>query len=120
MVKAERLLILDSEVAFPLVEESDHTVKVAIVIDFRGQELGIGETEESVQGKLKKTVFALIPEVMAEYVAISFALSDRDVGKDLEKELCEHLKILNELCNSALDAEIKKQEAIDGPNKNKQ
>lgn len=115
MEKVKKLITLNSVVTLPFVEAKDYTVGVHIVFDFRGQRIAKGSTEEGIQKKMEATVFGKIPEVMAEYVAICFAMGSED-GENpnhLESTLNAHLKELSELAKSALEERLKKQNVRD-------
>lgn len=114
MEKIKNLIVLDSMVTFPLEEMKNHAIGVQVVFDLRGQDLAKGKSEEWMRDALKRTVFNQIPEVMAEYIAISLAISTEDGEKPnhLEEKLLEHLKELKKISQSALDEAIKKQKNV--------
>lgn len=110
MPKIENLIVIKQEVTFPIEEMKAQSVTVEIIFDCRGQNLANGKSEEAITRLIESSVYGLVSDVMAEYIATSFGLIvfGSEMGKPLEKTLADHLKVLRKTAKCALEKEIEK------------
>ena len=103
-------ITLNHTVSFPLEDMKNCSIANRLVFDFRG-EIFEGKSEKQFREMLMSTVFSLIPEIMAEYVAICLAISqvNGQASDLLEKRLVDHLNELDELSQSMFEYEQEKQ-----------